>query len=88
MSSRRRTPSPAAERMRRHRARLRDGKAVVSVQVSGEIVDYLAREGLIPGAREFADRAEIGAAASAALERLARSENSRLRVTTESRRRV
>ena len=77
MNSRRRMPkvrSPAAVKQAAYRARLRRGVAFVPVPVTGPIVDYLAREGLIPRAREFADRTEIGAAIAAALERAARSE--------------
>ncbi len=37
--------SPAAERQRRHRARRKQGRFVVLVEVSGEMVEALCRRG-------------------------------------------
>ena len=66
--------SPAAEKQRRYRERLRRGIAYVPLPVTRLIVDYLARRGLLPRDREAADRVEIGLAAAAALERAARAD--------------
>jgi hypothetical protein len=38
-------PTPAAERQRRHRARRKQGRFVVPVEVSGEIVEALVNPG-------------------------------------------
>jgi hypothetical protein len=64
-------PSAAALKQARYRERLRDGVAVVPVPITQPIVD-LVRVHLPP--REFATRAEIGAAIAAFLDRLARSD--------------
>ncbi len=39
------TPSPAAERQRRHRERRRAGVFMVLVEVTGELVEALCRRG-------------------------------------------
>ncbi len=39
------TPSPAAVRQRRHRARRKHGRFVVSVEVTGEMVEALVDQG-------------------------------------------
>jgi hypothetical protein len=61
----------AAMRMRQHRARVRNGVAVVGVPVTGAIVGFLVRGGFLRDA-EFHERDAIGAAIAAALERAAR----------------
>jgi hypothetical protein len=66
--------SPAAEKQRRYRERLRRGVAYVPLPVTRPIVDYLVRRGLLPRDREAAGRVEIGLAAAAALERAARAD--------------
>ena len=66
--------SPDAERMRKYRYRLRREIAIVPVPVNGAIVGYLARVGLLRRDHEVHERAEIGAAIAAALERLARGD--------------
>ena len=66
--------SPDAERMRRYRGRLRREIAIVPVPVTGAIVGYLARVGLLRRDREVHERREIGAAIAAALERAARAD--------------
>jgi hypothetical protein len=67
-----RSPDAARMRMRQHRARVRRGVAVVSVEISGAIINYLVREGLLRGDRQYHERAEIGAAITAALDSAAR----------------
>ena len=74
VSVRRRARSPAAEKQRRYRERLRRGVAYVPLPVNRLIVDYLVRAGLLPRDREAADRVEIGLAAAAALERAAEAD--------------
>jgi hypothetical protein len=66
--------SPAAEKQRRYRERLRRGVAYVPLPVTRLILDYLVRGGLLPRDREAADRVEIGLAAAAALERAAEAD--------------
>ena len=68
----RRARSPAAEKQRRYRERLRNGTAVVGVHVNGQIVSHLVRAGLLPD-HEVATRDEIGAAIAAALDPARRS---------------
>ena len=50
--------SPAAEKMRRYRERVRAGIACVPVPVTRMIIDYLDRERLLPQGREAVDRSE------------------------------
>ena len=66
--------SPDAERMRKYRSRLRREIAIVPVPVTGAIVGYLARAGLLRHDRDVHERREIGAAIAAALERAARAD--------------
>jgi hypothetical protein len=68
------TRSPAAEKQRRYRERLRSGVEYVPLPVNRLILDYLVQRGLLPRDREAADRVEIGLAAAAALERAARAD--------------
>jgi hypothetical protein len=65
--------SPAAEKQRRYRERLRREVALIPVPVTRAIVSYLVRSGLLRD-REVHERAEIGAAIAAALERAARAD--------------
>jgi hypothetical protein len=64
--------SPVAAHMRRYRARLKRGVAIVPVPVTHAIVGLLVREGLLRRDREAYGREEIGRAIAAVLERLAR----------------
>ena len=68
----RRPRTPAAAKQAAYRLRLQSGVAVVPLPVTGAIVDYLARAGLLPPGREAASRAEIGIAVRRVLDRLAR----------------
>ena len=69
VSSRR--PSPAAERQRRYRARLRAGLCLAWAELRPEVVEVLLDEGLVTdeGSR---DRRKLGDAVASLLERLAR----------------
>ena len=69
MSSRR--PSPAAERQRRYRARLRAGLCLAHCELPPAVVEALLDEGLVSdeGSR---DRRKLGAAVARLLERLMR----------------
>ena len=60
------------EHMRRYRARLKHGIAIVPVPIDGAIVAYLVREGLLRRDKEAHARDEIGRAIAAVLGRLAR----------------
>ena len=66
--------SPDAERMRKYRSRLRREIAIVPVPVTGAIVGYLARAGLLRRDREAHGRDEIGRAIAAVLERAAQAD--------------
>jgi len=62
--------SPAAAKQARYRERLRREVALIPVPVTRAIVSHLVRSGLLRD-REVHERAEIGAAIAAALERAA-----------------
>ncbi len=66
-----RYPSPAAERQRRYRARLRAGLCLAHCELRPEVVEVLLDEGLVSDAGSR-DRRKLGTAVASLLERLVR----------------
>ncbi len=66
-----RRPSPAAERQRRYRTRLRAGLCLAHCELRPEVVEVLLDEGLVTdeGSR---DRRKLGTAVASLLDRLMR----------------
>ncbi len=62
------SPTPAAERQRRHRARRKQGRFVVPVEVTGEMVDALVDQGDVDEAKS-SDLGCVGKAITAAARR-------------------
>ncbi len=61
-------PTPAAERQRRHRARRKQGRFVVPVEVNGEMVEALCRRGDVDEG-DSSDLDQVGEAIAAAARR-------------------
>ncbi len=61
-------PSPAAERQRRHRARRKQGRFVVPVEVTGEMITALVDQGDVDEANS-SDPDHVGEAIAAAARR-------------------
>ena len=61
-------PTSAAERQRRHRARRKQGRFVVPVEVNGEMVDALCRRGDVDEANS-SDLDQVGEAIAVAARR-------------------
>ncbi len=61
-------PTPAAERQRRHRARRKQGRFVVPVEVNGEMVDALVDRGDVDEAKS-SNLDQVGEAVVAAARR-------------------
>ncbi len=61
-------PTPAAERQRRHRARRKQGRFVVPVEVNGEIVEALVNQGDVDEAKS-SNLDSVGEAIAAAARR-------------------
>ena len=64
----RHAPSPAAARQRRHRARRKQGRFVVPVEVNGEMVDALVDRGDVDEAKST-NLDQVGEAVVAAARR-------------------
>jgi hypothetical protein len=62
------SPSPAAERQRRHRARRKQGRFVVPVEVTGEMITALVDQGDVDEANS-SDLDRVGKAITAAARR-------------------
>ncbi len=61
-------PTPAAERQRRHRARRKQGRFVVPVEVTGEMITALVDQGNVDEAGS-SDLDQVGEAIAAAARR-------------------